>query len=113
MARDCRVLVRDNRSHHAGSIAELMNIPRVRPAHEVDDGFPGFTGRAEGNRTHITTHSHSAISFSVFNACRKADSISAPVNLLGSLAVSMSDPIATKISLRMRRPSRPSATFAR
>src|SRR5208282_1464769 len=101
---DCRVLVRDNRPHHAGSIAELLNIPRVQPGHEVDDGFPGFTRRAKGNRTHIATYSHSAISFCIFNACRKADSIRALVNLLGSLAVSISDPIATKISLRMRRP---------
>src|SRR5229473_2889486 len=40
---------------------------------------------------HIATHSHSAISFCVFNACRKAVSIRALVNLLGSLAVSMSE----------------------
>jgi hypothetical protein len=42
----------------------------------------------------------------------KADSICLTVSFPGSLAVCMSDAMATNISLRMRRPSRPSAAFA-
>src|SRR5260370_38904759 len=106
------MLIGNDCAHTSRGVFELLRIFRAWPGHQVNNALPRLGGGAERDRADIAPHPHCAISFWAFSDCLNAASILPLVSLLGSFAVSTSDPIATKISLRMRRPSSPSAAFA-
>src|SRR4029453_11090697 len=103
-----RGVICNDRGHHAGGGVELLDVRGSPSRYEIHNPLPGFVCRALRDRADVAAHPHRASSVFILMACLKADSICATVSFPGSLAVSMSDAIATKISFLIRRPSRPS-----